>query len=305
MFKNLVKEICKELDIKYTFLSKNWITKLEKNNQVRYLSGNKFDLNGHALGNIMDDKYATYEVLNNLNIPVCHHIIFYRENNLNPFAIDCHTKEDLLTCFNKYNSNVVIKPNRGSMGLGVYHITNVNDLYEKTNLLFKDNYSISMCPFYNIKNEYRVIILDNEIKLLFKKINPVVIGDGKSTLKELLIKFNKGYYSNIDIPNVIPKKDEVYPYDFKFNLSRGSIASTDIDNNLKNEISKLALNVSKKVGITFASIDIIETNNHELLVMEINSGVTIDKVTKYIKNGRNIAKEIYKEALIKMFEKGK
>ncbi|MBQ1645337.1 MAG: hypothetical protein II052_00415, partial [Prevotella sp.] len=39
--------------------------------------------------------------------------------------------------------------------------------------------------YRHIKNEYRAIVLDNEIKLLYKKINPTVIGDGSSTLKEL------------------------------------------------------------------------------------------------------------------------
>lgn len=301
MFREIVKEICNELDIKYTILSKGWIIKLEKNNQTKYLTSNKFDLNGHALGNIMDDKYATYEMLNNLNIPVCIHHIMYRPNNENDFAKGCHTKKELLKIFNMYNGNAVIKPNRGSKGLGVFHVTNEKDLLEKTELLFQNNYSISICPYYDIRNEYRVIILDNEVKLLFKKIKPTVIGDGISSLKELLFKFNKDYYDEMDIPNIIPKKGEIYQYDFKFNLSRGSIASTEIDEELKQKLIALALTITKKTGIRFASIDIIETINNELLVLEINSGVTINKVTKFIKNGKKIAKEIYKEAIIKMF----
>lgn len=301
MFIEMVKEICEELNIKYTLLSKNWVIKLEKDNKIRYLTGNKFDLNGHALGNIMDDKYATYEILNDLDIPVCTHHIFYRHNNHNSFAMGCHKKEDLLKIFHKYNNNVVIKPNRGSMGLGVYHITSEEDLFKKTSILFRNNYSISICPYYQIINEYRVIILDNQIKLMFKKIKPIVIGDGVSALKELLIKFNKDYYEAISIPHIIPKKDEIYPYDFKFNLSRGSIAATDIKEPIKNEIASLAQTVSKRSRIRFASIDIIETIDNNLLVLEVNSGVTIDKVTKYIENGKKIAKEIYKEAIIKMF----
>lgn len=50
--------------------------------------------------------------------------------------------------------------------------------------------SYSVCPFYNIENEYRVIILNNEIRLIYKKILPIVCGDGESTVKELLKKFN-------------------------------------------------------------------------------------------------------------------
>ena len=302
MFNKIIKEICKELNIKYTYLSKDWIIKLEKDNKIKYLSGNKFDLNGHAVGLIMDDKYAFYDTLKNIDIPACIHNIIYRENNNYEYAKNCHTKEDIISYFNKYNSDVVIKPNIGSLGLGVYHITNKDELLEKTNELLKENFSISICPFYNIKNEYRVIILDNNIKLIYKKQNPIVTGNGINTLKELLIKFNKYYYQDKEIINIIPKKNEKYTYDWHFNLSRGSIASLDIEDKLKEKLSLIAKKVSKEVGITFASIDIIELYNKELLVLEANSGVTIDKVIDFIPNGYNIAKEIYKEAIIKMFK---
>lgn len=302
MFKEIIKEICNELNIKYTILSKDWIIKLEKDNEVRYLTGNKFDLNGHAIGNILDDKYAFYEILKNINIRVCEHRIFYNYDNKQDYAKGCNTKEEIINCFNKYNNDVVIKPNKGAMGLGVYHITDKDELITKINELFIKNYSISICPYYHIKNEYRVIVLDNEIKLIYKKINPIVIGDGKSTLKELLIKFNNKYYSDEKIPNIIPKKNEIYTYDFHFNLSKGSIASIEIDSITKEKISSLALEVSKKVGITFASIDIIETTDNELLVLEANSGVTINKAINFIPNCYEIAKEIYKEAIIKMFD---
>lgn len=48
MFHEIIKEICQELNIKYTYLSKDWIVKLEYNNKVKYLAGNKFDLNPRA-----------------------------------------------------------------------------------------------------------------------------------------------------------------------------------------------------------------------------------------------------------------
>ena len=144
--------------------------------------------------------------------------------------------------------------------------------------------------------------LKKYIKLIYKKINPTVIGDGKSSLKELLTKFNNNYYSDKDIPHIIPKTNEIYTYDFHFNLSKGSIASLNIEDNIKEKISKIAIDVSTKVGIRFASIDIIETTDNELLVIEANSGVTINKAIDFIPNGYEIAKEIYKEVIIKMFD---
>ena len=302
MYKKIIDEICHELNIDCTYLSKDWLIKLAKDNQVKYIAGNKFPLNNYVIGRIMDDKYALYEILNDLSIPVCLHHIFFNEFNPQDYCKGCQTKEDLLKAFNEYGRNVIIKPNKGSQGKGVMHIIDEHTLLKETKELLVTNYSISMQPFYKIKNEYRTIILDNEVKLLFKKINPTVIGDGKSTLKELLIAFNKEYFSDKEIPNIIPKDGEEYIYDFHFNLSTGSIASVDIDSNLKEKITSLALKVTKKVGIRFASVDIIETTDNELLVLEANSGVTIDKAINFLKDGYNIAKNIYKEAIIKMFE---
>lgn len=302
MYHKIIEEICNELNIKYTYLSKDWIIRLEKDNIIKYLSGNKFDLNGHALGNLIDDKYAFYDTLKNLNIPVCEHKIFYRKNNTYDYAKDCNTYESIYEYFDKCNKNVVVKINNGSLGMDVYHITNKEELIKTIDKLFQENYSISICPFYDILNEYRIIILKDKIKLIFKKQRPVIIGNGVNSIKELLIKLNPEYYKNKLLPDTILEKDEIYTYDWRFNLSKGATANTEIPNDILEKISTIALEVTKKVGITFASIDIIELHNGSLLVLEANSGVTIDKVTNFIDNGYNIAKEIYTEAIITLMK---
>lgn len=62
-FKNILSEICKEQSIKLTYLSKDWIVVLEKDNKCKILAGYKFDLNEHGLGEVCDDKYALCELL--------------------------------------------------------------------------------------------------------------------------------------------------------------------------------------------------------------------------------------------------
>ena len=53
----IIKEICDELNIKCTFLSKDWVIMLEKDNIKKYITGYKFDLNTQWTSNIVDDKY--------------------------------------------------------------------------------------------------------------------------------------------------------------------------------------------------------------------------------------------------------
>ena len=74
----------------------------------------------------------------------------------------------------------------------------------------------------------------------------------------------------------------------------------EIEPRLKNKICDLALRVTRELNITFASIDIIDTNN-ELMVLEANSGVTLNKFIQQNSNGYDIAYNIYKDAIKMMF----
>ena len=56
------------------------------------------------------------------------------------------------------------------------------------------------------------------------------------------------------------------------------------------------------MNINFASIDIALTEDKKIFVMEVNGSVCMNKFSEIIPNGYNIAKEIYKKAIRKMFE---
>ena len=71
-----------------------------------------------------------------------------------------------------------------------------------------------------------MVILNNECVLAYAKVKPVVIGDGKRTLRDLLIEFNPYYFKN-RLKNdsqykKILAKNEKYEYNWQFNLSKGA-----------------------------------------------------------------------------------
>ncbi len=303
MFHKIIKELCDELKIKYTLLSKDWIFMLEKEGITKFISGYKFDITEHGLGELLDDKYAMYDVLSSKNIPVINYNIVYSQNNKLDYAQGCNSIEYLKELFERYNQSVVLKINDGSCGVDVYYISNFETLVNKYEQLIQKHHSLSVCPFYDIENEYRAIIFEGEAKLLYKKIKPVITGDGKKTIKELLISFNPKYFNSYNEKNkdVILQKGEVYEYDWRFNLSRGAISSTEILKNDRIEIDKILEKISKNIKIDFCSVDIIKTIDNKFLVMEINSGVMMENFIKQHENGYQKAKEIYKLALEKMF----
>lgn len=304
----IIKQIALENDLSYEVLSCDLVIKLTKDNKIRYINGYKFGLNSHSLGLILDDKYATYELLNSLGISVCKHHILFRPTNHNSYAKNYNSFDYCYDLFLKYNKNVILKVNNGTCGDGVYHITTKKELKKIYNHLLKYNFSISLCPYYDIKNEYRVILLNNEIKIMYGKINPVVIGNGKDKLIDLLKDFNINYFGyktnlkkNINYNKVL-KKDEKFIYDFKYNLSKGSIITEDIDKETKSIISKMAKDVSKKINLGFGSIDIIKTIDDKYYVLEINSGVMIENYIKLTSDGFKKAKKVYEEAVLEMFK---
>ena len=304
MFREIIAEVCKENDIKYTFLSKDWVIMLEKGGNTKFISGYKFDLNPHGIGEIIDDKYGLYSVLNHYNIPVVEHNIVYSKTNQHDYAIGCNTYEYVKDYFIKNNNHIVIKSNTGTCGKDVYNVTSIDEIDNILEDMFSRNHSVSMCPFYNIKNEYRVVMLNEENMLTYSKNLPRVIGDGKKSIRELLFKFNLQYFQNkLDDEKYdrILKTNEEYIYNWKFNLSKGSIAKEVEDINLLNKLTKIATDVSNCINLEFGSVDIIETTNGDFLVLEVNSGVMIENYIKQNPDEYIRVKEIYNEAVKSLF----
>ena len=265
----LIKEICKENGIECDVLSTGWILSLNKNGVRRFISGYKFDSNGHALGQILDDKFGTYELLRSCGIPVCEHNILYSRNNHSTYANGCNTFSYVEELFNKYNEDIVIKINNGTCGINVNRFRDLEVLRE-----FFEN--------LNTKSSY---------------------GDGSSSIKQLLEEFNYEYFKNIDdkkLDRVLDFGDE-YIYSWKFNLSNGSKPSFSIDEVDNDNILEIVYRILNQLDLGFCSIDIIKTIENEYLVMEINSGVMMKNLIKGNDLGYNYAKEIYEKAVLALF----
>ena len=290
----LIKDICEEENIKFNLISNDWIIVLEKENKIHYISGTKFDLNNYVSANICNDKYACFSALKYNNIPVCEHHILYKETK----------KEEIEEIFNNYNKDVVLKKNIGSYGIDMYHIKDIDELINKLNELFVNNKSVSILPYYKIKSEYRVIVLNNEVELIYGKKRPVVIGDGIHTVYELLLNFNKPFFKDINHEELdyILEKDKIYEYSWQHNISKGAIPYKINDNSLIERLTNIAVNTTKKLNLNFVSVDIVELDNNDLKVIEVNSGV-VTNIADYFEDGDEIAYRIYKKAILSMFVK--
>lgn len=302
-FRIMIEKICERNGVNCKLLSKDWVMMLEKNNKIRFITGCKFSLNNHAIGEILDDKYALYEVLRQKGIPVIEHNILYPSYNMNDYALGANDSKLVKDYFLENNNSIILKPCKGTCGQGVYNITSIDNIDETLENLFLKNTSISYCPFYNIKNEYRIITLNGNIEMIYKKKRPVVKGNGKESIRDLLLKFNYAFFHdklNDEKYDIILNNEETYEYNWKFNLSNGAIASFDINSSIKEKIETIAKDIIDKLELKFVSIDIVETED-ELLVLEINSGVMMENLINMVDDVKKI-EGIYEKAILLMFE---
>lgn len=273
IFNRIIDEICEEETINQECLSFSWIRRLRKDGKRHDIVEYSFDLNNKTSCAIARDKYGTYEVLKSMGISIVDHDIIFNPE-LRPEFYEEKSLDKIDKLFEK-NEKIVVKANDSSCGNDVYLCENISFAKEMVYDLFsKNNPNVCIQPYYDVTYEYRNVYLDGEIIYMYKKERPYEIINGE-----------KHYTS------------------WKHNLSQGAIPSL-VDESFEHydEITKLAIDAAKAIGIRFATVDIIQTKDGEFKVLEINSNVCLFKFAEIVPGGYNIAKEIYRNAIKRMFE---
>ena len=219
----IVKEICKEEKIQFSSYSNDYILQLEANKKVMYIIGNRFPNNNASAEQICNDKAALAGILSTYSIPHVPHIYFD-----SPLQADYCSSEgtwkNLQLLLKKYGK-LVCKVNKGTGGNNVYRVTNQRELEVATLEIFRISRSMAVSPYFDIKNEYRVVIANNDFQYAFKKVRPYIVGDGKSTVLELVNQLPN--LTSIVVSNQldykrIPGEGEIIQLSWKHNLGQGA-----------------------------------------------------------------------------------
>lgn len=307
VFNHIIKEVCAEQGIAVESLSYDWILQLSKDGKVRHIVGYNFDLNPEAAGKIACDKYATYEVLNSQGVPAVKHTMIFNPATRFSYIEEAGIWGKIIAEFEKCGS-LVVKPNYGCEGQGVFLCQSIAEVESAVEKIFKKRDSLSICPYYDILTEYRTFYLDGKVYLTYGKEKPFVQGDGVSTLGQLITEIELPDKSvvqdNLDNLNLdyVPSVGEKVNISWKHNLSGGAKSNVLQDGKLKTAVETLAVSAGKALNVRFATIDIIQTTNDELYVLEVNSGIGATIFAQSVEGGYEVIKEIFSEAVKKMFD---
>ncbi len=301
----IIKEICIENGIDYQSFSYDWIFRLSKNGKVAHIFGYQFGNNSATSQLMCADKCATSDILLFNGVPAVKHTFFMSPTNINYVGVSGNWERILELLRN--HGKLVCKTNEGSGGSSVYLVTNQFELERAAHLIFKHSRTMAVSAFYEIENEFRVVILGDKAMLTYSKNIPFVEGDGKSTLRHLLISYAQAHadfplnLNEFDDDTHVLQKGKKYFLNWKHNLGHGAYPEIIQDESLATHLSRLALKAASAVNIEFASVDIIKTRD-ENLVLEINSGVMMDHFSQINNSNYQIAKSIYQEAIEKMLD---
>lgn len=303
-YTTIIKEICKEEKIELEIFSDSWIFRLKKGNKYKHILGYRYELNPSASDRICCDKSATSDILKASQIPCVEHYFFLSPSNLK-YLNSQGNWNTMVRILENHNNGIVCKPNEGGGGNDVYFVDNKIALENIIHRLFISNRSVALSPFYDIINEYRTIILDGEVKAIYKKNIPHVIGDGEKNVLQLLAASNEEYNLS-ELGEYIkfyyvPLKGEIFKLNWRHNLGQGAVAENIIDEKIIEIVTEMAKKAAFALNIRFASVDVIELEEG-FKVLEINSGVTMEKYSNTSNENYIMAKEIYREAILKMFE---
>lgn len=299
----LLKEICAEENIGFRAFSDDYVLLLQKDGVKMYVYGNKFANNSASAEQICDDKAGLSELLESFGIPCVRHT-FFGCPSAHWYASDREKdRKKLLSLLKNSPDGLVIKENKGSGGINVFHARNENELYEAVKKVFAVSPSLAAAPFENILHEYRVLMLGTEFCYAFEKLRPCVVGNGKNTANELIKSaYGEKFVFADERGSHIPAAGEKYMPEWRHNLGQGAVPAIVEDAGLKQKLSSLAAQCMNALSLEFASVDIIDTASG-LKVLEINSGVMIDNFSAYSDEYYALAKSGVKAAILKYLKR--
>ncbi|MCR6516127.1 cyanophycin synthetase [Clostridium sp. LY3-2] len=231
------------------------------------------------------DKALTKTLLLSQNIPVAN-------------GIKIFNKEELLKEAEYIGYPLVLKPQFGNQGNGIIlNIKNKRELLQSYNRIKKD-YKDIILERYLIGNDYRVCVVNGEVVAASKRIPPYIIGNGISSVKELIEEVNKDKRrgedhekpltkikidkellkelknSGVTLDSVI-KNGESIILRRNANISTGGVA-IDCTEEICDENKEICKRAAKIIGLDICGIDITTKDiskplDSESAIIEVNA----------------------------------
>ncbi|MBQ1377922.1 MAG: hypothetical protein IIY77_08115 [Lachnospiraceae bacterium] len=226
-FLRILEDICREEGISLDSFSYGWGHRLRKDGRTRYILGYQFPLNTASVKEFCQDKVLTYQILDDSGIPAVEHVFLphnIASTGLGEDDVD-HICRNMLALY----GTVVVKDNNGTGGNKVFKAETMEEIQQALAVIYAGNYGASISPYYDILEEYRVILLDGEPLLVIRKDRAYVLDEE-----------GKKQYLN-----------------WRHNLGQGARGVILEENEVPDGVRELAVSAAAVFGARFVSVDVV------------------------------------------------
>lgn len=276
--------------LKIEVVSKRFnLLKITYKEKIIFIKTTSFPINPQTACMIANNKYLTKKILQKCNILMPKSWLVRTQNE----AINLISELKMYPC--------VLKPARGAHGRKVY--ANINSFEEFNELLpfvftNPDHNNILMEEYIKGK-DYRLLVVGNKVCAAMERIPAHVVGDGISTITQLIRKFNRNpmvgkkyekplckIIINGEVGRNLKKQGKNFTdIPFKMekiflrenaNISTGGVGR-DVTDEIPESMKDLAIQATKAIGMVISGVDIIyNEETKKSYILEINDTPGID-----------------------------
>ena len=284
-----------------------------------YFRYNTLDLNPVGSSDVAKDKdYANF-FMRTMGYPTIPGRTFFSDR----WAKVIGSKDDMKAALlygERRGFPLIVKPNSGSQGKNVSVVHNDREMEAALKEIFLDD-RVALVQTRIMGRDYRIVVLDDEVISAYERIPLNVVGDGKSTIAQLLKKKQREFIAanrdtriKLDDPRIIanlrcqgralaskPKKGETVFLLDNANLSSGGDA-VDVTNAIHPLFKKLAVQLTKDMGLRLCGVDImvdgtITERPRKYWILEVNAAPGLDHYVKTGRDQQKIVEEMYLKVL--------
>lgn len=291
-----------------------------KNGRRRYFRGSTLDMNPVGAAEIAIDKdYAAF-FMKRMGYPVVPGEAFFSARHARAIGSRRNIDAAYRYAAKKIGFPVVVKPNSGSQGVGVAKVSTKREFYEAMRHIFARD-RVALVQRALIGKDYRIVVLDKKIISVYQRIPLNIVGDGRSTIRQLLMRKQKTFVvtgrdtiiraedrriarnlkrRGLSMRSVLPRGERIYLLD-NANLSTGGDA-VDVTAAIHPGFKKIAVALTKDMGLRMCGVDLmvdgdIAQKPATYWVLEVNAAPGLDHYVKTGKAQQKIVEDMYLEVL--------
>jgi glutathione synthase/RimK-type ligase-like ATP-grasp enzyme len=307
IFVDAVTKYCLARNITVEVRSEGWLIVMRRGERRHLAFAYDVGLNSAAAHQIANDKAATAEVLQCFGVPCIPHTLFLGPK-LAAYAPASGSWEAMLRLLAEAPKGLVIKPNEGTSGDGVFRVTTKRALENAVGRILAAYPSLAISPYVDIEDEVRVVLVDDLPVVVYGKERPFVIGDGRHSLLELAVAATPAERRSTVLSGLVAELkraelDAIVPVgerrilNWRHNLDSGALPVMLKEGEDRSACIEIATRAARAIGIRFGSIDVVRTDG-AWRILEVNAGVKMEALSR---THPELVYAAYEAALDKVF----